>query len=523
MYKDRDDVSNLVKSLSSGEKRYFSKFSRAFASEGKPALYLQLFQLLEKGKSEVSNEFKENSPRALSTAKKLLYDNILRAMRCLNDNNSIDITIQSQLSEVEILYKLSLPSQGLNLIRKVGELARFHEKFGLLLQVLEWEKRLNIVLVEPSRPTDAIVAEEREILRKMMQIMNLESLYGKIMNLKKQYGYARGDARLELERETIHAPEMPAVTDCLSDRALFYHNFIYAQYHWMVFEHKQAYEFSKSLLNLGKKSILPNDYIGALLQHITSSVCLGHFKDTLNGIQLGEAYIEEYRLNQSHSFRSLMFTYHATYELIVHNYMGELGKLRDAVYRIEAKLKQYDKILPFEHKQIILGNLMNAYMGCGELENADRIWDSMFNRQSQTVRRDIYADLFLFRLFRLLQDKTYSLLPSSAQSALRYYRKFEDCKEVFEVEMPVAMLLQKERNNYEKKEVLRELLEQIKAIVERFIMNLNGVNNFQEHYTRYIIWCDSILSDVPYHETAQKWYNDYCENERQKHLFNQPL
>jgi hypothetical protein len=512
MNRKNRDLSDLVNALSSTEKRHFTLFSKAFTGKEEDSLYMQLFRQTENDGNELLKDIKDSSPEVIVKTKQRLYGNILKSLRIYYQEKSADIIIQNLLSEVEILYRLSLPEQGQLLVLKANKLATGSEKFGLLLQALEWEKRLNIVTDTPTRSTDEIINEELATHHKLTQIMALENVYAKTMALKRQYGYARGETKALLERETVKSGAMPTLKECLSNKAKFYHNFIHSIYYWMVFDHRKAYFYSRSLIHPEKNTILPNDYIQALLQHITSSVCLGYFEDALSGIRLSEAYIEQHLLNQSRTFNGLMFAYHATYEIIVYNYMGKRNRLRETIKRTEMQLLQYDQVLSFELKQILMGNLMNAYMGLGNLKKADAIWSSMFNRQSKAIRRDIYADLYLFRLFSLLAGKTYVLLSSAALSACRFYKQSEDSRKEFAVELPIATLLSKELD-LDKPEVLKEVIFEIRYIVKQFIAGLEGINHFQEHYSRYVIWADAILRDEPYYMAAAKWYATFQKDE----------
>src|SRR5690606_29123063 len=63
----------------------------------------------------------------------------------------------------------------------------------------------------------------------------------------------------------------------------------------------------------------------------------------------------------------------------------------------------------------------------------------------------------LFRSFLLLHTKNYSLLLPAAQAAERFYRKNEQPKQQFEVELPIALLLQKDRD-YRDPEVLKQVM-----------------------------------------------------------------
>jgi hypothetical protein len=508
MYRDRDSTQQLVSSLSGGEKRYFTNFSKSFNLPAEKPMFLQLFQYYENGESELPNVFSTSSPQALTTTKRRLYRNILKSLRSMNEDRSIDIRIGNQLADIEILYHLNLPEQGAFIINNTRRLAASHERFGLLLQILEWEKRLNIVLDMPTRPAEDILAEEQKVLQQFRQVMDLENIYGKAKTLKKQYGYVKGKMKKNLERETIAAPAMVRLADCLSEKARYYYFFIYALHSWMVFDHDQAYRYSKHLLSTAAQAILPDDYLEGILEHITSCVCLGFFEEALNGLQISAAYMEVHKLDQSPAFVVRMFAYDSVYQLIIYNYMGNRNKLRNVIKETESKLVRFEKLLPFETRQVIIGNLMNAYIGMGDISKADKIWDSMFNKQAKVVRRDIYADLYLFRLFSLLQAQNYSLLQSTAQSAFRYYHKFKDAASLFELEMAIVTLLNKS-HQLDIPDVRQELLFKIKKTIEQYITGLKGATTFQEHYTRYQIWIASLISGEPYHSQASTWYKEY--------------
>lgn len=510
MYNAREDILNLVQSLNNGEKRHFTNSIR---QDGTVPLYAQLFYEFEKGKSSLPKELLGIDARSLTSAKRRLYGNIIDSLISLHQDSSINLSIQKQLSSIEILYRKGLAEQGLVIWHKVYKIALEHEKLALLLQVLDWEKRQNIVIDKPSRTSTEIKKEENEVLNKLAQILKLESLYSHIMVFKKQFGFAKGALRAQLETETIASAEMPKLTECLTNTAIFYYNLIHSVYHWMVFEHQKGFAYSKKTISQSANNILPNDYIAGIMQHITSSVCMGYFKETLDGIELGNAFIEEYKLNQSNVFRRLMFAYQSTYRIVVYNYMGKRSALKQTVKDTEHLLLQYDNFLPLELRQVITGNLMVAYIGLGNLDKADELWSLMMDKQFKIVRQDINADLYVFRLFSLLHSRTYSLLPSAALSAVRFYRKDEHAQQRFDVELPIAMLLQKERDY--KPKVIREVMEAAKKIVQQFIGTLKGINNFQEHYTRYIIWCDAIMNNEPFHEAAARWYEGYTNKQLQ--------
>ena len=503
MYKKKDDVNELVQALSNGEQRHFHRLYNTESDVDKPANFWLLYEAIRSGKSQYSNL--EMDARAQTSGKRLLYDNLLKSLRSLHENASIDISIQNLLTNVELLYNHSLAEQARLMLHKAYTLAVKHEKFGLHIQALDWEKRLNIVITQNTRTIDVLMEEERAVIKQMMQMKNLESIYSHILTLKRQYGYARGAVKDILYRETIQSSLMPKLEDCLSKKAVYYYNLILAVYYWMTFEHEPAFRHSKQLTRTNECNVLPNDYIGGLLQHITSSVCVIRFEEAIATIHQSEAYINENKLNQSLPFTHLMLTYHSIYKMIVYNYMGDESRLRVIVTETERLLQVHQQSLPFTNRQVILANLMNSYLGLNEMDQCEAAWDQLFNKQSKTIRLDIYGDLYLFRLFLLLQDKNFSVLQSAAHSASKFFKKHFDESNQFELELSLANKLKKDLN-LERPKIFNSVLLELKTTVLQYIKKLAAPFSFQEHYTRYVIWADALIEQVPYTVIAHRWY-----------------
>ncbi len=503
MYKKKEDVNELVQALSNGEQRYFHHLYHPGTHTGIPSNFWLIYEAIRSGKSQLSKI--EMDARAQTSGKRLLYENLLKSLRSLHENASVDISIQNLLTNVELLYNHSLAEQARLMLHKAYALAVKHEKFGLHIQVLDWEKRLNIVITQNTRSIDVLMAEERAVIEKMMQMKNLESIYSHILTLKRQYGYARGAVKDILDRETIHSSLMPKPEDCLSKKAVYYYNLILSVYYWMTFEHETAFLHSKQLTRTNECNVLPNDYISGLLQHITSSVCVIKFDEAIATIDQSAQYISDNKLDQSLPFTHLMLTYHSIYKMIVYNYMGDTGNLKTIVSETEQLLQLYQQSLPFTNRQVIQANLMNSYLGLNQMDQCDHAWDQLFNKQSKTIRLDIYGDLYLFRLFLLLQDRNFSVLLSAAHSAFKFFKKHFDESHQFELELSLAGKLKKD-SDLEDPMVFTSILSELKTMIATYVAELAAPFGFQEHYTRYIIWADALIAQQPYAVMAARWY-----------------
>jgi hypothetical protein len=131
-------------------------------------------------------------------------------------------------------------------------------------------------------------------------------------------------------------------------------------------------------------------------------------------------------------------------------------------------------------------------------------------KKKTELRLDIHASIYFFQLFFLMHTGVYDLIKSAARSALHFFRKHPDSGNVHRVEIPIALLFSKE-HNYEDPKVRTMLMHKCKKLVADFISKLKGAINFQEHYSRYLIWFDAIEKGRPFHESAKEWYQNFKE------------
>lgn len=505
MYRKKDDLKDLIKSLSMSEKRYFTRFLTAISPDRKKSpLYFTLFYQIEK--STYSDAYRQEPKRARTHAAKRLYDNILKGLLLYHHERSADIIIQNLIIQIEILYYLSLPNQCIPLLKRAYKMAHLHENFGLLLHVLQWERRISIIMEHPPRSIEHIAEEEQEVLAKLSQITNLESICSKTIEFRKQLGYI--DSHEALESITIKSPMMPTLDECKTQKAIFYYDHIHTLYYTTIYEPARAYEHSKRLTSSPIQSILPNDYIDGLLSHVISCLSLGYFDEALNILQKLDVYMHDQKIDQSDSFKVLIFYYKICAHLIIYNYIGNKERLSETIRVAEEHLTIYDKKFSAKMKQVILGNLCNAYVGIGDIDSAINIMEWLFRKESKLVRKEIYNDLYLFRLFSSLQEKMYVLLPSMALSAFRYFKNQKNSEVHFKVELEITSLLLKE-HDYENVKKMHAVLLGIRNLLAKHIAQLKGVRHFQEHYSFYIIWAESMLYGRPFYKQAKIWYKQH--------------
>lgn len=502
-----NDLKALIESLSSAEKRHFSLISTAFSSSEKIPFYLQLFQFLEKDNTELSGFVNELALPETTTVKNRLFQNILRSLRLFHQNGSIDIQIQNLLSDIEILYNLSVPEQAYFVLKKALKMAEQNEKFFLLLKILDWEKRLIMIIDKPVRSILEITQAEQFVLEKITQLISLKHAFGRMMDMKKKYGQTGVDSNETINQEIVKLSQTITKKNCLSQRALFYYNYTFAIYYWITNNYPKAYHCSKSFLNPELKQILPSHYIDGILEHATACIQLGKFPEASEVLSLTEHIAAQQPIEPA--LKTKIFYYVNGYQLVLFNYTGQKEKLTASILNIETQLGAHEQNMPREARLVLKANLMNAYLGIGNQEKTDRLWNDLFKNTSKSVRRSIYDDLRFFKLFCLLQEKNYDILPSAALSAYRYYNHNGNAPNYFYLELKISALLMKAYHlddiGYRKK-----LFEEIKRHILNYIEGFKNAKNFQEHYSLYEIWIEAIIKNQPFCEAAANWYRIYA-------------
>ena len=338
MYQKKDDLSALIYSLSNGEKRYLHNVFKEETPTGDKPMYLQLFETLKNRKSQTPNNNSATSGRVLTANKRFLLKHILKNLRTLHEELSTNIILNNKLSDIEIIYNHGLSDQAMVILNKAHRIAEEQEKFSLLLQILDWEKRLAISVNNPVRSIETINEEEIQVLRKMLQINNLVGLYSRIVLLKKKHGYAKGAIREMVETEIIQSVDFPSEKECLSEKAKFYHNLIFSIYYWMTYQHLNEFKSSKALLSEKVHNILISDYVGGIHQHITSCVCLLRFNEALQGLKISQIYIEKNYSNDSNPNKQNYIAHFISYNLIIYGYKGEMAQLSEILWSVKERI-----------------------------------------------------------------------------------------------------------------------------------------------------------------------------------------
>lgn len=165
----QDPLYALIQSLSKAEKRYFKLFSSRYDSDAKKN-YIRLFDYLDKlpdyDERRVKKRFSgEKLSKNLSAAKGYLRSMILRSMRAMHGEHSVDMQIQELLQDAHFLEAKGFQELTRKTLEKAKALARQYERTHFLLVINEEERKdlRAYAQKERSMEMEGVVAENKLI------------------------------------------------------------------------------------------------------------------------------------------------------------------------------------------------------------------------------------------------------------------------------------------------------------------------------------------------------------------------
>ena len=134
----------LIKSLNQSEKRYFKLFCRTINVASN---YLRLFEAIDSRDSYDEKKLKETFAqetfvKQLHVTKIYLSQLILKSLRNYHHKVSKTAEITDLIRDIEILFTKELFDQCYFTIQKAEKLAARYEKLSLMIEILNWKRKL---------------------------------------------------------------------------------------------------------------------------------------------------------------------------------------------------------------------------------------------------------------------------------------------------------------------------------------------------------------------------------------------
>ena len=181
--KQTDYLYNLISKMNGSEKRYF-KISSQQHTIGKQNNYQKLYDLIIKhqklgwsGEKSLKKDFVSRfGKQRFDLYKANLYKKLLSSLESFHKKSNIEVNLRSKLNQALILHQKGLSHQALSLLKKAKTICDEHEKWYLLLEVLEMKRHVLYSIQNPSLDN----SEEEIILAKALSVSNHRTVQSKL-------------------------------------------------------------------------------------------------------------------------------------------------------------------------------------------------------------------------------------------------------------------------------------------------------------------------------------------------------
>ena len=313
--KKTDMLFELIKSLDNNEKRYFSLFAQRHTL-GERNNYLRLFEAISKQKAYDEKPLlalykKSTASDNLRLRRQYLYKLILKSLDNHHADDSVETQLKRQIHCIKILFRKGLYRHCERIITKAKPIAVKYEKQLLMLELLNWEKRLIKMQGYSGKPKEKIEKISKQTFQYLDEYKSIHE-YDMLsirltMNLKQQ-GFIRSSVEAKKIKSSTKYSILVKKNKTFPFHAKIHLNTYYLSYFKRIQgDVQKAYQYSVQQVQLIEKNphLLAEEkemYVSALHNLIISQSFLKKYKEMNLSIQKLKSFRTNSKNMNNHIF-----------------------------------------------------------------------------------------------------------------------------------------------------------------------------------------------------------------------------
>jgi len=430
-----DILFQLIKSLEKAEKRHFKLYiNRSSAKED--LKIVRLFDALDKLETYDERSLLKRLPgtekRQLYNLKTHLYKQIMASLRLLKSADSMDLQLNEQFDYAHILYKKGLFFQSLKILDRAKEIAKTHQKFYFLAQVIALEKRIeNLHITRSIQSRAELLAVEANNVSHHIDVMaRLSNISLLLLSWFTRHGHARNE-KDEAGVKKFMQENLPPDTHKLTG---FYEQlYLYQCFCWYAFirqDFLQYYRYSQKWVDLFRSHPLmirveTSHYIKGLHYLQNAHFDLRNYKQFAISLKQFEAFAQTSRVQEHDNFRIQAFVYISTAKINQHFMLGTFKEGLKAVPAIEEQLNENALFLD-QHRIMVLNyKIAMLYFGSGDYSTCIDYLQKIIN-ESGELRTDLQCYSRLLHLMAHYELNNFEIMESLTKSVYRFMARMEN-------------------------------------------------------------------------------------------------
>ncbi len=429
-----DHVHRLVRSMSRQEKRYFKLYASRHVVNGQTT-QSDLFDAISA--MDVYDEQALHRKFAgaaflnrFTVTKHRLYDSILASLEAFHAASSVDARLRRTLHQTEILYQRGLYTDAERMLRSVRLLAEQHGRHPVLLEVMEWERRLmertNYEHVQ-EHELEKMALRSTELREQLQEAEQLWQLKSRSFMLLYRGGKARDVEHASELGQLLADPLLQDNAEPRTPKARFMYHHIRSAVAFAL------NDLSSCELHLSRNSELlekerdhfkdePHLKLSVLSNLAYVRMRLGHFTEALEGLKEFKQLPAMLPNAPSADLEMKVFAMGASLELTVLCRMGEFDQAVEKLTAVHEGCQRYDEDLSVIRKASIRFQGAWACFGAGKYDMASRWCQLLLNERGIEQHVEVHALGRLLDLLILMETGKEDLLKYAVRNVERFLR-----------------------------------------------------------------------------------------------------
>lgn len=435
----KDNLFDLIKSLSKSEKRQFSLYAGRLGVN-EQAKFMQLFAILDKQSQYNEAQIlahKEISKKQLSNLKGHLYKQILISLRLNPIHQNIRLQIREQLDFATILYHKGLFSQSLKMLERAKTIALDHEEKNMAAEIIELEKVIESQYITRSisNRAELLVAESATIGSLNEISSQLSNLSLQLYSLFLQKGYVKSDAELKYVNEFFQSRIPDLQLDSLGFRErLWYYN---AQlwYNFIIQDFLACYTYATRWTELFYRApkmidLNPVFYLRGVQYLLEALFFIGDVSRFKTALLRFEQTLDQPSFPKRDNVQSLAFLYRYGHKINAHFMAGTFEEGLSLVEPVLAGIDHYREKIDEHHVMIFYYKIACLYFGCGQYKQCIHYLSLIIDNKSLGMREDLLCFSRILNLVAHYEAGIDYQIERLIRSTYKFLIKMEDLHQV---------------------------------------------------------------------------------------------
>jgi hypothetical protein len=511
-----DTLSQLIHSLEKSEKRHFKLYIKRSSSK-EDLKIVRLFDAIDKLSEYDEKLLLKKLPGVqktqLANLKTHLYKEVLASLRLLKTSENIDLQLSEHLDNARLLYNKGLKIQSLKILEKAKELARHHQKYNTLVQLISLEKKIETLHITRSsvEKTEQMTQEAMQISAHIDRVTRLSNL---ALLLYRWY-VINGHARNEHDEKDIRAffkTQLPV--DINAVQGFYEKLYLYQSYCWYAFirqDFLMYYRYSQKWIDLFEEDPLlveveTGHFVKGMHTLLNALFDLRNFEKFDIVLKKFEAYAQTQTAQRHDNFRTHTSIYINSAKLNYHLMKGSFKEGLTVVPEIEEKLNDYSLQVDRHRILVLTYKIANLYFGNGDYETAIDYLQKIIHGPVD-LRIDLQCYARLLHMMAHYELGNYDIIESLIKSVYRFMAKMKNLT-VVEEEMFTFLRHSFDVSPAKLKPELQIFLSKVKHLEK---------NRFETRafaYMDIISWIESKVYDKPMSEII---YNKYLKHRKRRY------